>query len=145
MLECPKCNGNHVIKSGKIKGRQRYKCKPCSYFYTVKQKSDTSTAGVRRFALTMYLEGMGFRSIGRSLGFSHVAVYQWIKSFGEQVEAVKSSKPAKIVEIDELHSHVGYKKTIAGSGLLLIDMESDFCMLSPGVVGHLQASDYGQN
>ena len=44
-----------------------------------------------------------------------------------------------------LHSYVGYKKTIAGSGLLLIDMESDFCMLSPGVVGHLQASDYGQN
>ena len=122
MLECPKCNGNCVIKSGKIKGRQRYKCKPCSYFYTVKQKSDTSTAGIRRFALTMYLEGMGFRSIGRSLGFSHVAVYQWIKSFGEQVEDVKSSKPAKIVEIDELHSYVGYKKTIAGSGLLLIDM-----------------------
>ena len=93
----------------------------------------------------MYLEGMGFRSIGRLLGFSHVAVYQWIKSFGEQVEGVKSSKPAKIVEIDELHSYVGYKKTIAGSGLLLIDMGSDFCMLSPGAVGHLQVSDYGQD
>ena len=39
MLECPKCNGNCDIKSGKIKGRQRHKCKPCSYFYTVKQKS----------------------------------------------------------------------------------------------------------
>jgi transposase-like protein len=48
-------------------------------------------------ALTLYLEGLGFRSIERILGFSHIAVYNWINSFGEQVEAVKQKK-ATIVE-----------------------------------------------
>jgi len=25
-MDCPKCNGSDRVKSGKIKGRQRYKC-----------------------------------------------------------------------------------------------------------------------
>ena len=129
MQECPRCKSQQFIKSGVIKERQRYKCKECTYYYTVSQKSDTSNQSQRRLALTLYLEGLGFRSIGRILGFSHVAVYNWIKSFGEQVEAVKQ-KEATIVEIDEMHSYVGNKKTIAGSGLLLIDLASASSMLS---------------
>jgi transposase len=80
-------------------------------------------------ALTLYLEGLGIRPIGRILGFSHVAVYNWIKSFGEKIEGVKQKK-ATIVEIDEMHSYVGHKKTIAGSGWLLIDLASASSMLS---------------
>jgi transposase len=102
---------------------------PWVYYYTVSQKADTSNQSQRRLALTLYLEGLGFRSIGRILGFSHVAVYNWIKSFGEQIEGVKQKK-ATIVEIDEMHSYVGNKKTIAGSGLLLIDLASASSMLS---------------
>jgi hypothetical protein len=80
-------------------------------------------------ALTLYLEGLGFRSIGRLLGFSHVAVYQWVKAFGETVEQIKRPA-AQIVELDELHSYVGHKKTTAGSGLLLIDLANASSMLS---------------
>ena len=129
MQECPRCKSQQFIKSGIVKERQRYKCKDCAYHYTVSQKSDTSNQSQRRLALTLYLEGLGFRSIGRILGFSHVAVYNWIKSFGEQIEAVKQ-KEATIVEIDEMHSYVGNKKTIAGSGLLLIDLANASSMLS---------------
>ena len=129
MQACPRCTNQTFIKSGRVKERQRYKCKECSYYYTVSQKSDTSNESQRRLALTLYLEGLGFRSIGRILGFSHVAVYNWIKSFGEQIEAVKQ-KEATVVEIDEMHSYVGHKKTIAGSGLLLIDLASASSMLS---------------
>ena len=135
MFDCPRCSSGEAVKSGKAKGRQRYKCKCCGYFYTVTQKSDNATDAQRRLALTLYLEGLGFRSIGRILGFSHVAVYQWIRAFGERITQLKAS-PAQIVEMDEMHSYVGHKKTIAGSGLLLIDLESAFCMLSlaPGVL-----------
>jgi len=45
-----------------------------SVFFTVAHKSDTATPDQRRLALVRYLEGLGFRSIGRILGFSHVAV-----------------------------------------------------------------------
>ena len=103
MLNCPRCASPDKVKSGINKGRQRYKCKVCRYFFTVAHKSDTATPAQRRVALTLYLEGLGFRSIGRLLGFSHVAVYQWVKAFGETVEQIKRPA-AQIVELDELHS-----------------------------------------
>ena len=122
MQKCPRCKGQQFIKSGIVKERQRYICKECAYYYSVSQKSDTSNQSQRRLALILYLEGLGFRSIGRILGFSHVAVYNWIKSFGEQIETIRQ-KEATIVEIDEMHRYIGHKKTIAGSGSGLLDLD----------------------
>ena len=135
MLNCPRCASPNKVKSGMKDGRQRYKCKSCRYLFTVAQKSDTATPDQRRLALTLYLEGLGFRSIGRVMGFSHVAVYQWIKAVGEEVAHIQR-QAAKIVELDELHSYMGHKKTTAGFGLLLIDLANASSMLSlePGAL-----------
>jgi len=62
----------------------------------------------RRLAVTLYLEGLGFWSIGRVLGCNYVAVYQWIKALGEEVAEIKRPA-AQIVELDELYSYVGKK------------------------------------
>jgi transposase len=129
MLTCPRCTSAARVKSGVLNGRQRYKCKECHYLFTVPHKSDTATPEQRRLAVTLYLEGLGFRSIGRILGFSHVAVYQWIRALGAEVAAIKRPA-AQVVELDELHSYVGHKKTIAGSGLLLIDLGNASSMLA---------------
>ncbi|NOU22039.1 MAG: IS1 family transposase, partial [Methyloglobulus sp.] len=60
-----------------------------------------------RQALQLYLEGMGFRAIGRFLEVSHVAVYYWVKSFGKAVESARNTTTeVKVVEMDELHSYV---------------------------------------
>ncbi len=80
---------------------------------------------VKRQALELYLEGLGFRSIGRFLKCSHVAVYNWIKAFGKDADAIRSDKAIEVVEIDEIHSYISSKKTTAGYGLLLIDMGKD--------------------
>lgn len=133
MLNCPKCSRAGCPKDGIVKGKQRYKCKACNYRYTVEQKGASNS--IKRQALMLYLEGLGFRSIGRLLDFSHVAVYSWIRGFREKVEALKSDHVLKVVEIDEMHSYVGSKKTIAGYGLLLIDMErnSSTALLAQGI------------
>jgi prephenate dehydratase len=71
----------------------------------------------------MYLEGLGFRAIGRILGVSNVSVLNWIRSFGKEVQQLHSvSQEIEMVEVDEMHAYIGSKKTAAGSGLLLIDM-----------------------
>ncbi len=72
----------------------------------------------------MYLEGLGFRSIGRILGVSNVAVLNWIRNFGVkagELPEVRSS--LKEVEIDEMHTYIGSKKTKDGFGMLLISWE----------------------
>jgi transposase len=71
----------------------------------------------KRQALTLYLEGLGFRSIGRLLNCSHVAVYQWIKQYGKKAQLNLPTSDLDVVEVDEMHSYVGSKKS-------LLDMDS---------------------
>ena len=121
-MECPKCKKNTSRKDGIVKGRQRHYCKGCGYRYTVEKKSDVKSIEVRRMALEMYLEGLGFRVIGRLLKISYGTVYKWVKEWGEKTSLPRSEAPIEIVELDELHSYVGSKKTTVGYGLLLIDL-----------------------
>jgi transposase-like protein len=125
-MNCPKCNCSKSVKSGKIKERQRYKCKDCGCNYTVELKSTAKPKSQKKQALHLYLEGLGFRSIGRILGVSNVSVLNWIRDFGKKVQELNSdSQQIEMVEVDEMHSYVGSKKTTVGYGLLLIDMGKD--------------------
>ena len=121
-MNCPRCNSSNHNKNGIVGWRQRYKCSDCGYNYTVELKSTAFSASVKKQALQLYLEGLGFRSIGRFLGVSHVSVQKWIKKFGKELEALKSENEISIVEMDEMHTYIGNKKNIAGSGLLLIEL-----------------------
>jgi transposase-like protein len=133
-MDCPKCNGSSYYKDGIVKGRQRYLCRSCNYRYTVEQRKGTSDKATKRKALELYLEGLGFRSIGRLLKFSNVSILNWIRSFGQQLDDIKNDQPVQVMELDEMHSYIGNKKTIAGYGLLLIDMgkDSSTAYLVPG-------------
>jgi transposase len=142
MTVCPSCNAEGCTKDGIVKGKQRYKCKLCGYRHTVKFLGISPE--IKRQALQLYLEGLGFRSIGRFLNCSHVAVYNWIKAHGESIEPLRSEKEIEIVELDEMHTYIGSKKTIAGSGLLLIVMEKDFSTAKWVLATRQRDENYGQ-
>ena len=120
MKQCPKCNSNEFCKDGIVKGKQRYKCKACNFRFTVEYIGKPDK--LKRDALILYLEGLGFRSIGRFLKVSHVSVFNWIKIFGKKLEKLRSDEDIEVVEIDEMHTYIGSKKTTVGYGLLLIEM-----------------------
>ncbi len=121
-MNCPRCNSSNHKKNGIVGGSQRYKCSDCGYNYTVELKSTAFSTYVKKQALQLYLEGLGFRSIGRVLGVSHVSVQKWITKFGQELENLKSESEISIVEMDEMHTYIGNKKNIAVSGLLLIEL-----------------------
>lgn len=119
-MTCPKCSGTHCVKDGIVQGRQRRKCKACGFRHTVAQRAGTGSAAEKRLALALYLEGLGFRSIGRILKYSQVAILNWIREFGESCQPLQRAEPIEIAELDELHSYLGAKKTPVGYGLLWI-------------------------
>jgi len=134
-MNCPKCNSSINVKSGKTQGRQRYKCKECGCNYSVELKSTAKPKSLKRLALHLYLEGLGFRSIGRILEVSNVSVLKWIREFGQKVRGLNTeNQQIEMVEVDEVHSYIGSKKTTVGCGLLLIDMEkgSSISLLATG-------------
>lgn len=132
VLRCTGCGSDRRSKAGIHKGNQRYKCKDCGRHYSVAQYSRIYPQATRRLALEMYLEGLGFRAIGRVLKVSYVTVFGWIKELGCKAEELKSEQSVEVVELDEMHTYVGNKKVTSGYGLLLIDIESGSSLLSLG-------------
>jgi transposase-like protein len=132
MENCPKCKSKNFRKDGIVKSRQRYFCKDCKNRFTVEQIG--KPYNLKKDALILYLEGLGFRSIGRVLHVSHVAVFNWIKSFGEKLDEFRNPSEIQVMELDEMHTYIGQKKTTAGFGLLLIEMgtDSSTVKLAPG-------------
>jgi len=125
-MNCPRCKSERKVKNGVIKEVQRYRCKDCGYNYTVEKRSNEYPKSTKKKALQLYLEGLGFRSIGRVLDVSNVSVLNWIKFFGKEVRSLQSEPTdIEIVEVDEMHSYIGNKKTTVGFGLLLIDLGKD--------------------
>lgn len=128
-MNCPKCNSGKHVKDGIVKGKQRYFCKECKFRYTVKHVG--KPIELKKAALYLYLEGLGFRSIERFLKVSNVSVMNWIKGFGKEIESLKKTDGTiEIVEMDELHTYISLKKTTFGYGLLLIDLENGTSTLS---------------
>lgn len=114
---CTKCSCDKIVKNGLMKSNQRYKCKSCGLNFTIEKKGRGKPESQKRMALHLYLEGMGFRGIGRVLKVSNVAVLKWIRSFGEKVKELrKEVKPetVEVMELDEMWHYVKKKETMLG-------------------------------
>ncbi|OAV63858.1 Transposase [Bacteroidales bacterium Barb6XT] len=68
-------------------------------------KSTAKPGSMKKQALRLYLEGSGFRSIGRLLGVSNVSVLNWIRKFGKETQELNlESKETGTVEVPEVLS-----------------------------------------
>jgi transposase-like protein len=97
MSTCPYCHDTEKqVKAGKNEsGSQRYKCKPCQRRYTPEPSQMYSDA-IRRQAMRLYADGLGFRQVARHLGVDNA----------DQL----AHAPLHIVEMDELLTFIGEKK-----------------------------------
>ena len=115
-MKCPKCQSEHSVKSGHANGNPRRLCKQCGCHYTRSQPRGKPME-LKRQAVQMYLEGMGFRAIGRVLGVSTVSVLNWVRAFGERLESLRAARAPEhtpVIECDELWHFVGKKKKTVG-------------------------------
>jgi len=128
LSKCARCKSKNIRKNGIVWNKQRYKCKDCEYNFTVASRG--KSLEIKRLALHMYLEGLGFRSIDRILEVSNVAVLKWIKAVGKDIirlrdELSQSDNESKrnitisTMELDEMWHYVGKKNYKNGFGLLL--------------------------
>ena len=119
-MNCPKCTSVNKVKAGFNNGKQRYKCKQCGCHYT-RSTPKGEPIEKKRQAVQLYLEGLGFRAIGRFLKVSHVTVQDWISRSAERLEKLVPLSPARaeLVELDEIHHYIGKKTMTSGYGLLL--------------------------
>lgn len=68
---------------------------------------------LRRMAVKLYADGLGYRRIARHLGVDHVTIMNWVKAHVDQLPQapLPDEDPLHIVEMDELYTFIGKKKT----------------------------------
>lgn len=130
ILACPKCQDNHIVKSGVIKGRQRYFCKNCTYYFTVNKVGKKIDNYYVTKALQLYLEGLSFREIERIIGVSHVTVSNWIKEFNVKKPTQSDYHSTyKIFNHLELVEYLKNKDQLSGAGMIITELGDKFMLI----------------
>ena len=119
MITCPFCaRTDGQVKAGRNpSGSQRYLCKPCRRRYTAVRKPQGYDKAVRRQAVRLYVDGMNLRRIARQLGVVHQTVANWVAAHAATLPDIPPApstdpkQPLDVVELDELYTFEGEKKT----------------------------------
>ena len=119
ITRCKKCDSINVVRAGKIKGNQRYKCKECKSQFQPNRKQGKPES-VKRLAVLLYMLGLSMRTIAKVTKSDLHAVYRWIRGFAEENYIKPKPKSYKvIIELDEMWHYIKSKKTSAGYGRLI--------------------------
>ena len=113
MKTCPKCDEKtRQSRSGYNRsGSQRYQCRHCGKKYTPSPKEQGYSQEVRAKAIRMYIDGINFRRIGRLLNVNHQSVINWVNAYATSLPEAPTPEEVETVEMDELYTFIGEKKT----------------------------------
>jgi hypothetical protein len=96
-------------------GSQRFQCQECRRQYTPMPRPLGYDEKTKEAALKLYLEGNGFRRIGRLLSVNHQSVVNWVNAFHTKLRAKEQLLPipgkVSTLEVDELFTFIGTKKS----------------------------------
>jgi len=130
LFSCPKCQNTHIIKSGIVKGKQRYLCKKCTYYFTVNKLGKKIDSYYVTKALQLYLEGLSFREIERIIGVSHVTVSNWVKEYKIKKPVNANYHPTyRIFNHSELVKYLSNKDQLAGAGMIITELGDKFMLI----------------
>ena len=110
-LSCKKCSSSKLVKNGRQKGVQRYKCQECGSVFQGGEGKYSNAFKLE--AIKMYLHSMSIRAIAHIKQVHPSVIGYWIKKSGRiakeafyaQVQKVTESN-IQILEIDELFTYV---------------------------------------
>ena len=131
MCECKNCKSEKVVKSGKIRGRQRYKCKECAYNFVIGDKrTNEKITALKALCVLLYSLGKGsYNMLGKLFGRNRSLIYRWIREAGLNTKEPIISEETTQIEFDEMWHFIQSKKTNFGSSKPLTVAVGE---LSPG-------------
>ena len=131
MLECKNCKSERIVKSGKVRGKQRYKCKECGYnFVDGDERTNEKIAALKALCVLIYSLGKGsYNMLGKLFGRNRSLIYRWIREAGLNTDEPKINGEIREIEFDEMWHFIQSKKQNFGSSKPLTVVAGE---LSPG-------------
>ncbi len=128
--KCPKCTHPTTVRNGIINDRQRFRCKQCSYNFTVEKQGKGISSYYVIKALQLYIEGVSYREIERLLGVSHVSVMNWVKKYQIHVPERSDYHPTyRVVNHAELAEFIANRENVTGAGMIITELGDKFMLI----------------
>ena len=81
MIECKRCGATQIVKSGMVRGKQRYLCKQCGCHFVEGDGRETSVSSIIKLLCAIF-EALGvkqqYREIGGYLKRDPALIYRWM-------------------------------------------------------------------
>lgn len=132
MLRCPRCSLERIVRSGHVRGQQRFECKDCHYHFVATPRA---VDGVRKLlAVELYLLGVSMGRIARVLGVSATTVDRWIRRFAEDHgEPLVRRGRAVLMPLNEVRKYLE-QPAPSSSGTLALVVQCDWLQGDTAIV-----------
>ena len=112
MVECKNCKAEEVVKSGRVRGKQRYKCKECGYHFVIgDERTNEKILAMKALCVLLYSLGKGsYNMLGKLFGRNRSLIYRWIREAGLNTEEPRVEGEIKEIEFDEMWHYIESKK-----------------------------------
>jgi len=131
MQECKNCKSERTVKSGKVRGKQRYTCKECGYNFVVgDERTNEKIVALKALCVLLYSLGKGsYNMMGKLFGRNRSLIYRWIREAGLNTEEPSINGEITQIAFDEMWHYIQSKKRNFGSSKPLTAAAGE---LSPG-------------
>jgi len=117
MPECKNCKSGKVVKSGKVRRKQRYKCKECGYHFVIgDERTNEKIVALKALCVLLYSLGKGsYSMLGKLFGRNRSLIYRWIREAGINTDEPEINGEITEIEFDEMWHFIQSKKENFGS------------------------------
>ena len=114
---CKNCTSDKTTKNGKVRDKQRYKCKICGYNFVIgDDRTNDSIIALKALVVLLYSLAKGsYNMLGTIFGRNRSLIYRWVKEAGLSLDEPVIDGEIKEIEFDEMWHFIGSKKTNFGS------------------------------
>ena len=119
---CKNCSSKMVTRNGKVRNKQRYKCKNCGYNFTIgDERTSDKIIALKAMVVLLYSLAKGsYNMLGKIFGRDRSLIYRWIKEAGLSFDEPIVDGDIAEIEFDEMWHFINSKKTNFGSSRRLI-------------------------
>ena len=107
---CKRCHSQSIVKNGKVRNKQRYKCKACRLNFVVGDRREKVSPEGKALAVLLYSSGMSsYGFIAKLFNVSRTAVLKWIPKEASRLPEPEIGDRIKEMQLDEMWHFINKK------------------------------------
>ena len=116
-ISCKECGGTEVCKNGKVRGKQRYKCKSCKCNFVIGDQREKVRPEGKALAVLLYSTGKSsYGFISKLFNVSRTTVLKWMRNVAQRLPEPEIDSTISEVQIDEMWHFINQKNRNYGYG-----------------------------